>query len=111
MKRLILFLFVIAIITGFVMTSIAQEKPKAAPEKAKAAPAKAAPAKPAPAKPAAPTYEGKLGVVKIKKGEPIHIACWMVIAGPDASLGTDTKRGVEIAADDKGRKSLASPSS
>ncbi len=37
----------------------------------------------------------KLGEVKIKKGEPIHIACWMVVAGPDASLGTDTKRGVE----------------
>jgi branched-chain amino acid transport system substrate-binding protein len=42
----------------------------------------------------------KIGVVKIKKGDPIHIANWMVVAGPDASLGTDTKRGVEIAIDD-----------
>lgn len=99
MKRLFLFLFVIAIFTGFVMTSIAQEKPKAAP-------AKAAPAKPAPAKPAAVTYEGKLGVVKIKPVEPIHIACWMVIAGSEASLGTDTVRGVEIAVQDKGGKLL-----
>ncbi len=48
-------------------------------------------------------------MVKIKTGEPIHIACWMVIAGPDASLGTDTKRGVEIAADDKGGKILGFP--
>jgi hypothetical protein len=34
----------------------------------------------------------------------------MVIAGPDASLGTDTKR-VEIAIDDKGGKLSAIPSS
>jgi len=54
-------------------------------------------------------YEGKAGVVKIKPNEPIHIASWMVIAGPDASLGTDTKRGVEIAAADKGGKLLGHP--
>lgn len=54
-------------------------------------------------------YEDPIGVVKIKKGEPIHIACWFVIAGPDASLGTDTKRGVEIAAEDKGGKLLGHP--
>ena len=40
------------------------------------------------------------GVVKIKPGEPIHIAYWMVVAGPDSTLGIDTKRGVEIAIDD-----------
>jgi branched-chain amino acid transport system substrate-binding protein len=49
------------------------------------------------------------GVVQIKPGEPIHIACWMVIAGENASLGTDTKRGVEIAADDRGGKLLDHP--
>ena len=54
-------------------------------------------------------YEDKIGVIKLKSGEPIHIACWMVIAGPDASLGTDTKRGVEIAIDDKGGKLLGHP--
>jgi branched-chain amino acid transport system substrate-binding protein len=54
-------------------------------------------------------YEGKAGVVKIKPGEPIHIASWFVIAGPDASLGTDTKRGVEIATEDKGGKLLGHP--
>jgi len=51
-------------------------------------------------------YTDPIGVVKIKKGDPIHIACWMVVAGPDASLGTDTKRGVEIAVDDVGGKLL-----
>ena len=54
-------------------------------------------------------YEDKIGVIKIKKGEPIHIACWMVVAGPDASLGTDTKRGAEIAIGDKGGKLLGHP--
>jgi branched-chain amino acid transport system substrate-binding protein len=50
-----------------------------------------------------------LGVVTIKKGQPIHIAYWMVVAGPDASLGEDTKRGVEIAIQDKGGKLLGHP--
>ena len=54
-------------------------------------------------------YEDKIGVIKLKPGEPIHIACWMVVAGPDASLGTDTKRGVELAIDDKGGKLLGHP--
>jgi branched-chain amino acid transport system substrate-binding protein len=56
-----------------------------------------------------PVVEDKIGVVKIKPGDPIHIACWMVVAGPDASLGTDTKRGVEIAINDKGGKILDFP--
>ncbi len=47
-----------------------------------------------------------LGVVTVKKGQPIHISYWMVVAGPDASLGEDTKRGVEIAIQDKGGKLL-----
>jgi branched-chain amino acid transport system substrate-binding protein len=50
-----------------------------------------------------------IGVVRIAKGQPITIAYWMVIAGPDASLGTDTKRGVELAIDDKGGKVLGFP--
>ena len=39
-------------------------------------------------------YEDKIGVVKIKKGDPIHIASWMVVAGPDASLGTEDRKSV-----------------
>lgn len=54
-------------------------------------------------------YEDPIGVVKIKPGQPIHIAYWFVVAGPDASLGIDTKRGVEIAIDDKGGKLLGHP--
>jgi branched-chain amino acid transport system substrate-binding protein len=50
-----------------------------------------------------------VGVVKIPKGQPITIAYWMVVAGPDASLGIDTRRGVEIAIDDKGGKLRGHP--
>jgi len=50
-----------------------------------------------------------LGCVAIKKGQPIHVAYWFVVAGPDASLGEDTKRGVELAIQDKGGKLLGYP--
>src|SRR5574340_1143769 len=42
-----------------------------------------------------------LGVVKVAKGQPITVAYWLVIAGSDASLGIDSRRGIEIAIDDK----------
>jgi branched-chain amino acid transport system substrate-binding protein len=45
-----------------------------------------------------------IGCVAIKKGQPIHIAYWMVVAGGDSSLGIDTRRGVELAIADKGGK-------
>ena len=47
-----------------------------------------------------------LGVVTIPPGEPLHIAFWGVLSGADATLGEDSKRGVEIAIDDKGGKLL-----
>ena len=40
-----------------------------------------------------------IGVVKLRPGEPVHIAYWVVISGPNTSLGTDITRGIEIAAD------------
>jgi len=74
-----------------------------------AAPALAQTKKAEPAKKAEFKYEDPMGVVKIKKGDPIHIANWMVVAGENATLGTDTKRGVEIAVDDIGGKLLGHP--
>jgi branched-chain amino acid transport system substrate-binding protein len=74
-----------------------------------AAPALAQTKKAEPAKKAEFKCEDPMGVVKIKKGDPIHIANWMVVAGENASLGTDTKRGVEIAVDDIGGKLLGHP--
>jgi len=47
-----------------------------------------------------------LGCVKIAPDEPIHIAYWGVLSGADSSLGEDSKRGVEIAIDDKGGQLL-----
>ena len=67
MKRFLSTLFVIAVVVSLVTApgmAIAQAK-------------------------AAPKCEDPIGVVTIKPGEPIHIAAWMVVAGPDASLGTD----------------------
>jgi branched-chain amino acid transport system substrate-binding protein len=51
-----------------------------------------------------PTDE--LGVVAIPSGEPIHIAYWGVLSGPDSTLGEDSKRGVEIAIDDRDNQLL-----
>jgi len=89
MKRLFSILFILTVVVSLVAAPVwaaAPEKPKAAFK-----------------------YDDPIGVVKIKPGQPIHIACWMVVAGADASLGTDTKRGVEIAIDDKGGKLLGHP--
>ncbi len=53
---------------------------------------------------AAPSDE--LGVFTVPAGDPIHIAYWGVLSGADSTLGEDSKRGVEIAIDDKGGKLL-----
>ncbi len=47
-----------------------------------------------------------LGCVKVAPGEPLHFAYWGVLSGADSSLGEDSKRGVELAMDDKGGKLL-----
>ena len=44
------------------------------------------------------------GAVKLRKGEPIHLAYWFVVSGPNTSLGMDTVRGVELAIEDFGGK-------
>ena len=45
-----------------------------------------------------------IGVVKVGPGEPVTIAYWLVTAGPDSSLGTDSVHGIQIAIDDVGGK-------
>ncbi|MCC7360554.1 MAG: branched-chain amino acid ABC transporter substrate-binding protein [Anaerolineales bacterium] len=54
--------------------------------------------------PAAAPYSctDALGCVDVAPGAPVHLAWAMVVAGPDSSLGIDSRRGVEIAIDDKG---------
>lgn len=48
----------------------------------------------------------EIGVVKIPKGAPLQIGGYWVLSGPDAALGTDQKRAVEIAIADRGGKLL-----
>lgn len=48
------------------------------------------------------TCTDTLGCVDIAPGAPVHLAYAMVVAGPDSSLGIDSRRGVEIAISDKG---------
>ncbi|MGQ9833409.1 MAG: branched-chain amino acid ABC transporter substrate-binding protein [Candidatus Villigracilaceae bacterium] len=60
---------------------------------------------------AASTYKctDPLGCVVVEKGAPVRIAYALVVEGPDASLGTDSKRGIEIQIDDRGGKLLGHP--
>jgi branched-chain amino acid transport system substrate-binding protein len=44
----------------------------------------------------------EFGCVEIAKDEAIRVAWAFVVSGPDGPLGTDTQRGVEIAAEEKG---------
>jgi branched-chain amino acid transport system substrate-binding protein len=46
--------------------------------------------------------EDEFGCVEVAKGEPIRIAYSFVLSGADESLGTDTKRGAEMAVEEKG---------
>lgn len=53
---------------------------------------------------ALPAGAASKGVVKLKKGEAVHLAYWFVVSGPNTSLGMDTVRGIEIAIEDFGGK-------
>ncbi len=44
-----------------------------------------------------------LGVVKIAKGEPAVIGYWLALTGPAGSLGIDSRRGIEMAIEAKGK--------
>lgn len=48
-------------------------------------------------------------VVKLEKGEPVHLAYWFVTSGPNTSLGMDSLRGAEIAIEDFGGKLKGHP--
>jgi len=55
------------------------------------------------------TCTDSIGCIDVKPGDPLRIAWAMVVAGSDSSLGIDSRRGVEIAVDDKGAKLLDHP--
>ena len=64
-----------------------------------------------PTKEAAPTQEpvaefectDPLGCVTVEQGEKLRLATALVLSGPNATLGIDSQRGVEIAIDDRGQ--------
>jgi branched-chain amino acid transport system substrate-binding protein len=72
---------------------------------APAAPAAAPAATEAPAA-AAFTCTDAIGCVTIGPTDPIHIAYLLVVAGPNETLGVDSRNGIEIAIDDAGGKIL-----
>ena len=82
----------------------ATEAPAAAPA-ATEAPAAAPAATEAPAASADPAVctacDDPKGCVTLAAGDPLHLTWLFVVEGADASLGTDTKRGVEIAQADR----------
>ena len=101
MNKRLLALLSVLVLASMVLAACGTPAPVAteAPAAATEAPAAATEA------PAA-MYEctDALGCVTIAPDEPVHIAYWGVLSGPDSSLGEDSKRGVEIAIDDIGGK-------
>ncbi|MGD2147770.1 MAG: branched-chain amino acid ABC transporter substrate-binding protein [Anaerolineae bacterium] len=61
--------------------------------------------------PQTPPFEctDEIGCVDIPPDDPIRIGYALVIAGPNESLGVDSRRGVEIAIDDKEGEFLGHP--
>ena len=53
--------------------------------------------------------EDAIGCIEIKPGESIHIAYALVVNGPDASLGVDSRRGIELAIADRAATLLNHP--
>ena len=71
-----------------------------------AAPPTAAPKATVPAGGAFTPPTDPIGVVKLGPNDPIHVAWMLVVTGADGTLGVDSRRGIEIAIDDKGGKLL-----
>jgi branched-chain amino acid transport system substrate-binding protein len=81
-------LMVLALVLAACQPS-ASGSPSEAPE--------SAPASQAAQDPAEVCAADEYGCVEIPEGEPLHIAFWGVLSGADASLGEDSRRGVELA--------------
>ena len=117
MKRYLLVVAILA--TALIFAACGSSEPAAAPE-ATAAPEAAAPEAAAPEATEAPAAEepapaesvaceDPLGCVEIAAGAPIKLAYAMVVAGPNAALGEDSVRGIEIAVEDAGGELLGHP--
>lgn len=50
-----------------------------------------------------------IGVIELKKGEPLQIGVYQTISGPDTALGVDQVRGIELAFAEFGNTLLGHP--
>lgn len=66
-------------------------------------------ATPTEAPPAAFECTDEIGCLDIGPGDPVHIAYLLVVAGPNETLGIDSRNGIEIAIDDLGGELLGHP--
>lgn len=109
MKKSLFLTLAVLIIAAMLMAACGPAATPAAPAATEApaaeAPAAEAPAAEAPAASADPAVctacDDPKGCVTLAAGDPLHLAWLFVVEGADASLGTDTKRGVEIAQADR----------
>ncbi len=102
---LVLFALAFAACAAPPATAPVADAPAAATEAASEAPAADAAA----STDAAAGCTDALGCVEIAAGDPIRIGYALVVAGPNAALGEDSARGIEIAVDDLGGELLGHP--
>lgn len=89
----------LVVLVGLVAAACGPTQPAAQPTAAPQA-TQAPAATPAPAK---FVCNDPIGCVDIGPNDPIHIAYALVVAGPNESLGVDSRNGIEIAIADKGK--------
>jgi len=104
MKKSLFAVLAVLMITAMVLAACPAATPAPAPEPAAPAadaPAADAPAADAPAASADPAVctacDDPAGCVTLAADDPLRVAWLFVVSGADASLGTDTQRGAEIA--------------
>jgi branched-chain amino acid transport system substrate-binding protein len=108
MKHLYAKMFALLTIAAILLSACQQQPAATSAPTQTEAPATTAPptAVPPTEAPAFTPPTDELGVVTIPPGEPIHIAYWGVLSGADATLGEDSKRGVELQIDNHGGELL-----
>jgi len=84
----------LVVLVGLIAAACGPTPPAAQPTTAPAQPTQA---------PAKFVCNDPLGCVDIGPNDPIHIAYALVVAGPNESLGVDSRNGIEIAVADKGK--------
>jgi branched-chain amino acid transport system substrate-binding protein len=99
MTKRLLALFSVLVIASLALAACGPTPTEAPPPVVTEAPVTEAPTE----APAAFECTDSIGCVDVAPGEPIHLAYLMVIAGPDETLGIDSRTGVEVAIDLKGQ--------